>query len=62
MNEPERPSTIAKDLPVELLLYIESYDDHGMPRPDYLERIIAGARWFDLPQTWLSDLAAIEPV
>ena len=23
--------------------------------------IIAGARWFDLPQAWIDDLAAIEP-
>ena len=61
MNEPERPSTIAEGLPVELLLYMENYNDHGLPRPDYLERIIAGARWFDLPQAWIDDLAAIEP-
>ena len=50
----------AEDLPVELLLYIENYNDHGLPRPDYLERIIAGARWFDLPQAWIDDLTAIE--
>ena len=60
MNEPERPSTIAEGLPVELLLYMENYNDHGLPRPDYLERIIAGARWFDLPQAWIDDLTARE--
>ena len=54
-------TVMAEDLPVELLLYIENYNDHGLPRPDYLERIIAGARWFDLPQAWIDDLAAIEP-
>ena len=53
-------TVMAEDLPVELLLYIENYNDHGLPRPDYLEGIIAGARWFDLPQSWIDDLAAIE--
>ena len=54
-------TVMAENLPVELLLYIENYNDHGLPRPDYLERIIAGARWFDLPQAWIDDLASIEP-
>jgi hypothetical protein len=31
-----------------------------MPRPDYLERIIAGARSFDLPQAWIANLTARE--
>jgi gamma-glutamylcyclotransferase (GGCT)/AIG2-like uncharacterized protein YtfP len=52
-------TVMAENKPVDVLLYIESYDDHGMPRPDYLERIIAGARWFDLPQAWIDDLAAV---
>ncbi len=53
-------TVMAENLPVELLLYIENYNDHGSPRPDYLERIIAGARWFDLPQAWIANLAACE--
>ena len=53
-------TVMAEDLPVELLLYIENYDDHGLPRPNYLERIIAGARWFDLPQAWIANLTARE--
>ena len=56
----EITSVTAKNQPVDVHLYIENYDDHGMPRPDYLERIIAGARWFDLPQAWIDDLAARE--
>jgi len=55
----EFTTVMAKNQPVVVLLYIENYDDHGMPRPDYLERIIAGARWFDLPQAWIDDLAAV---
>jgi hypothetical protein len=50
---------MAHNQPIDVLIYIENYDDHGMPRPDYLERIIAGARWFDLPQAWIDDLAAV---
>ena len=53
-------TVMAQNQPVELLLYIENYEDHGSPRPDYLERIIAGARWFDLPQAWIANLTAIE--
>ena len=53
-------TVMAQNQPVELLLYIENYDDHGSPRPDYLERIIAGARWFDLPHAWIANLTAIE--
>jgi gamma-glutamylcyclotransferase (GGCT)/AIG2-like uncharacterized protein YtfP len=53
-------TVMAQNQPVELLLYIENYEDHGSPRPDYLDRIIAGARWFDLPQAWIANLAAIE--
>jgi gamma-glutamylcyclotransferase (GGCT)/AIG2-like uncharacterized protein YtfP len=53
-------TVMAENQPVELHLYIENYDDHGLPRPDYLERIIAGARWFDLPEAWIEDLAARE--
>jgi gamma-glutamylcyclotransferase (GGCT)/AIG2-like uncharacterized protein YtfP len=55
----ELTTVMAKNQPVDVHLYIENYDDHGMPRPDYLERIIAGARWFDLPQAWIDDLAAV---
>ncbi len=55
----EFTTVMAKNQPIDSLLYIENYDDHGMPRPDYLERIIAGARWFDLPQAWIDDLAAV---
>ena len=56
----ESVTVMAEDLPFDVHLYIENYDDHGMPRPDYLERIIAGARWFDLPQTWIANLTARE--
>ena len=55
----EFTTVMAKNQPIDVLIYIENYDDHGMPRPDYLERIIAGARWFDLPQAWIDDLAAV---
>ena len=55
----ELTTVMAQNLPFDVHLYIENYDDHGMPRPDYLERIIAGARWFDLPQAWIDDLAAL---
>ena len=51
--------TPSHSAPIDVLIYRENYDDHGMPRPDYLERIIAGARWFDLPQAWIDDLAAV---
>jgi hypothetical protein len=51
---------MAQNQPVDVHLYIENYDDHGLPHPDYLERIIAGARSFDLPQAWIEDLAARE--
>jgi hypothetical protein len=50
---------MAKNQPIDVLLYIENYDDQGMPRPDYLEGIIAGARWFNLPQTWIDDLDVV---
>ena len=56
----EFTTVMAKNQPIDVLIYIENYDDHGMPRPDYLERIIAGARWFDLPQTWIANLTARE--
>jgi gamma-glutamylcyclotransferase (GGCT)/AIG2-like uncharacterized protein YtfP len=56
----EITTVMAHNQPIDVHLYIENYDDHGMPRPDYLERIIAGARWFDLPQAWIANLAAIE--
>jgi gamma-glutamylcyclotransferase (GGCT)/AIG2-like uncharacterized protein YtfP len=49
---------LANDQFVETHIYIENYDDHGVPRPDYLEGIIAGARWFDLPQAWIDELTA----
>jgi len=55
----EITTVTARTQPIDVHLYIENYDDHGMPRPDYLERIIAGARWFDLPQAWIDDLAAV---
>ena len=53
---------IADDQPIETLIYIENYDDVGSPRPEYLERIIAGARWFDLPVDWIAELESIEPI
>jgi hypothetical protein len=56
----EITTVMAQNQPVDVHLYIENYDDHGLPHPDYLERIIAGARSFDLPQAWIEDLAARE--
>jgi hypothetical protein len=56
----EITTVMTQNQPIDVLLYIENYDDHGMPRPDYLERIIAGARWFDLPQAWIANLTARE--
>jgi len=55
----EFTTVMAKNQPIDVHLYIENYDDHGMPSPGYLDRIIAGAKWFDLPQAWIDDLAAV---
>lgn len=41
---------------VDCLIYIENYDDVGLPSDLYLERIIAGAQAFELPQTWIDEL------
>ena len=49
---------IANDQPIETLIYIENYDDVGSPYGDYLDRIIVGARWFDLPRSWITELSA----
>lgn len=51
-------TVMTQNQPVEVHVYIENYDDYGVPRPEYLERIIAGARWFDLPQAWIEGLSA----
>ena len=48
---------IANDQPIETLIYIENYDDVGLPWGDYLDRIIAGAKWLGLPEAWINELA-----
>jgi len=51
---------IANDQPIETLIYIENYNDVGLPSPDYLDRIIAGAKWFGLPGAWINELTDTE--
>ncbi|CAB4560211.1 unannotated protein [freshwater metagenome] len=51
---------ISNDQPIETLIYIENYDDVGLPHAEYLERIIVGAKWFDLPEAWINELTDTE--
>lgn len=39
---------------VDVLIYIATEDRSGIPRPGYLERILAGAAHFDLPSEYLA--------
>lgn len=43
---------------IDALVYIENYNDIGSPRGDYLDRILAGAHHFGLPQGWITELEA----
>ena len=51
-------TVMVDDSPVETLIYIENYNDVGLPSEHYLERIIAGASHFELPSTWIDEVAA----
>jgi len=46
---------------VDCLIYIENYDDIGLPTDHYLDRIIAGAQAFELPQNWIDELLLAGP-
>jgi gamma-glutamylcyclotransferase (GGCT)/AIG2-like uncharacterized protein YtfP len=41
---------------VATLIYIEEADDVGSPSDWYLDRVVAGARWFELPDSYAIDL------
>jgi AIG2-like family len=41
------------------LVYIEGFVDDGVPRPEYLQRIVDGARAFDLPEEYCAQLARL---
>lgn len=43
---------------IDALVYIENYNDVGTPWGEYLEKILAGAEHFDLPDGWIAQLAA----
>lgn len=38
-------------------IYVETFTGPGVPRPGYLERILAGATALGLPETYLAELA-----
>ena len=42
------------------LIYIEEFEGDGIPRDGYLERILDGARAFDLPEDYRAKLARLE--
>lgn len=42
--------------PIDALVYIENYDDFGVPSEDYLGTILEGAQHFGLPQDWIEGL------
>lgn len=42
----------------ETLLYIENYEDVGVPGGEYLRKILVGAEHFGLPSAWIEALAA----
>lgn len=41
---------------VEAFIYIENHDDVGVPEHQYISGILAGARYFELPEHWLTEL------
>jgi phage replication-related protein YjqB (UPF0714/DUF867 family)/gamma-glutamylcyclotransferase (GGCT)/AIG2-like uncharacterized protein YtfP len=50
------------DGPAEAWVYVDHRVEPGAPRPGYLERIIDGAVYHDLPQRWLDFLQRWDPV
>ena len=42
----------------ETLLYIENYEDVGVPGGEYLRKILVGAEHFGLPSVWIEALSA----
>lgn len=43
---------------VTALVYVEPHRQDAPPRGGYLERILRGAEWFDLPDTYRDELAS----
>jgi phage replication-related protein YjqB (UPF0714/DUF867 family) len=50
------------DGPTGAWVYVDHRVEPGAPRPGYLERIIGGAAYHDLPQRWLDFLQRWDPV
>lgn len=51
-----RRLAVRADTPREALVYVASEDRDGTPRPGYLERVVAGALHFGLPQDYVMRL------
>ena len=47
------------DETVDAVVYIEDFTGDGEARPGYLERIVRGAAWFELPPDYRSGLAEV---
>jgi len=44
---------------VEAIVYIEPFECDGTPRSGYLERILDGAHWFQLPDSYIANLMEV---
>lgn len=56
MYTKESVTALVENKKITCLCYMATNNDDGPPRPDYLEKVIAGANDFSLPADWISFL------